>query len=360
MTRGKFYFNTLKTIAIGVISSVICFMLVKYSPAVCHGIQMSVERCINIIIPSLFAFMAVSQMIIKSGAAKYITIPLRPVAKYVFRIPDELFTVFLISCIAGYPVGVKLLSDMLEEGRIDKRTAENMSAVCFCGGPAFYSGTVGLAVFGSTKIGLLIFVSVAGANLISAILIGQLTRPHVLSDNKECPFTAKDICECVNSSGRAMFTICSMIVFCCALISVLEEMGMFDAIQKLTGITDNAVTALKGCFEISYISRLRNRPYYLLPIVCAVCSFGGICIIAQLYAVKSSKLGLKKFLMLRPVSCVLSAGLCCALRPYFVNEAIEVSVINADLYKVNNFIPSICLILMIFLLNLKKSLVFSE
>lgn len=335
-------------------------MLIRYSPAVARSVQISSEICLNIIIPSLFAFTAVSMMIVKSNAIRYISLPLHPLSKYLFHMPDELFSVFIISCIAGYPVGIKLLSEILDNGRIDKRTAENMSVVCFCGGPAFYSGSIGLAVFGSTKTGMLIFASVAGANLISAIIIGHLTKPEIHSSKGADSFDTADLCSCITLAGRTMISICTMIVFFSSLIAILEECGIICSISELFGLTLNGSTAIKGLLEISCITKLRDHPYELLPEICAICSFGGLCIIAQLYSIKSKDLSMKKFLLSRPLVCALSAIICITLRPYFMNEAVSDTFNNIKLCNINNFVPSLCLILMIFLLNLKKTLVFSK
>lgn len=354
------YISRIKKALFALMIVLLSIMLVKYSPAVARSVQISAELCLNIIVPSLFAFTAVSMMIMKSSAARYICLPLRPLAKYVFNMPEELFTVLIISCIAGYPVGIKLLSDMLDEGRIDKQTAENMSAVCFCGGPAFYCTSIGLAVFGSTRVGMLIFLSVAGANILTAAVTGHMTKPKTLSSKADKSFNAAELCSCVTSAGRTMFTVCSMIIFCSALICVLEECSAFTYVQNFFGLDKNRLIALKSCFEISCLTRLKNHPFELLPLICAVCSFGGLCITAQLFSVKSNKLSLKGFLLSRPPVCALSAGICIVLRPYFVNAAVAASTNSIQLCKVNNFIPSLCLILMIFLLNLKKTLVFSE
>ncbi len=343
-----------------VIAIAVLITLVYYSKEVSSAVRAALVRCLDMVIPSLFAVMAVSQMLIRSRASRLAALPFYPVYKYILRLPPRLFTVFLMSSIGGYPVGIKLISGLLEQGRIDKKTAESLSAFCYCGGPAFYSGTVGLAVFSDVSIGVLIFLSVLSSNLLTALIICRSRKLTVRQEVSQEHFTADTFTDCVASAGRALFTVCAMIIFTSALLAVAEALKLFCIIGSLTGLSENGIVILKSFIEITYLTQLSGRPYYLLPVTAAACSFGGICIIIQLISLKSKELRLRAFMLTRPVNAALSALICRLLSPLFLPESLEVISSNKILVNFNNFVPSICLILMIFLLNLKKSLVFSE
>ncbi|MBO5449179.1 MAG: nucleoside recognition protein [Ruminococcus sp.] len=338
----------------------LCASLILFAPSVGNASTLAVERCLNIIIPSLFAFMAVSQIVISSGVYKYISMPFYPIAKYVTAIPPELFFVFLMGSLAGYPVGIKLLGDMKSKGTVSDKTAEIMSVFCCCGGPAFYSGTVGLAVFGSQKIGMLIFVSVLGANFLSACLICRIKKPEGVCRATRIKFSAETITSGVRSAGSSLFTICAMIIFCSALLAVIDSLGLFRYIQSLFGLSDNEITLIRSCLEITNLTQIQGMPYNLLPYIAAVCSFGGFCVIAQILALNGAAFSLKYFILSRPFNAALSALICYLCKPLFLPDAVEAAVYKKVLVNFNNFVPSICLILMILLLNLKKSLVFSK
>lgn len=68
-----------------------CVLLIINAEAVTDGITESIFRCINIIVPSLFAFMAVSGVIIKSRIYSYISKPFHFFSKYILNVPDNLF-----------------------------------------------------------------------------------------------------------------------------------------------------------------------------------------------------------------------------------------------------------------------------
>ncbi|WP_295153450.1 nucleoside recognition protein [uncultured Ruminococcus sp.] len=323
------------------------------------GVREAVLRCVNVLIPSLFAFMAVSDMLIKSGGLRIISKSLRPIARYIFNCPEELFMVFFISSAAGYPLGIKLLSDMLERGETDTRTAEKAACFCYCGGPAFYSGAIGLAVFDNTSVGKLIYVSVMFSNIIIALLVCRTSKLSVIK--KQTPASDGNILiDSVKSAGKSMGMICMTVVLFAALMAIADASGLFAWIQHSFGLSDNEMILLRSVIEITSLTELKGCPFVLLPLISAVCSFGGVCIIMQLYALKNTKLSMLVFWKIRLPSAVLSAFVCRLLRPYIVGDAVCVISNNQPLLKIDNFAASICMILMIFLLNYKKSLVFCK
>lgn len=131
--------NKLRGALLCIVLTVSAAGMIVYDKEIAAEVSETIARCINVLIPSLFAFMAMTDMLIKSGSIYYIAKPFRVISHYIFKIPDPLFTVFLISSVAGYPVGVKALSDMLDRGEINVNTAEKAACFCYCGGPAFYS-----------------------------------------------------------------------------------------------------------------------------------------------------------------------------------------------------------------------------
>ena len=330
-----------------------------YPAEVSSAVKESVMRCLNILIPSLFAFMVSTSMLVNSGCIRNLTKPFQWIPLVLFRMPESIFSVFLISTCAGYPVGIKTLSDMLDRGDIDAKTAEKAACFCYCGGPAFYSGAIGLTVFGSAKVGTLIFLSILLSNLIVAFItcrFSELAVKNSIHAHKNESLLVGGI----TSAGKSMDVICMTVVFFSAIMAVLKACGASDWIQRIFGLSGNESVILSAFFEITSLSELQGTSYRLLPSICAACSFGGICIIMQLFALKSDKLSLFRFIKLRPFAALLSALFCKILQPHLIDEAVTAVSYSRSFVKVNNLSASICLILMIFLLNYKKGLVFSD
>ena len=353
----------LKELCLYILTGVIlwlCIVSVSGGETIRQGITEAVSRCVNVIIPSLFVFMALSDILSSSGLYYCLSMPFYPISRSVMGIPPELFFIFLFGNTAGYPVGVRLLSDMCRKKLVTKRTAKLMSCFCCCGGPAFYSGTVGLAVFGCTGAGMAVFVSILAANFLTAIVLGRMIKEEKASTKPKFRLDGAVFTDSVISAGKSLFVICLMIVFFAAFMSALEYCRAFSLLKDAFSLSDNCLVLIKGCLEITSLTELSGSPFYLLPAVAAVCAFGGLCIMVQIAAMDIS-FSLVPFFLSRISCSALSAVICRFVYPMFIPNSVSTAVTdNVKFVKVNNFIPSVCLIMMILLLTLKKRLAFSK
>ncbi|MBE6872915.1 MAG: nucleoside recognition protein [Ruminococcus albus] len=349
----------LRSLVLCTVLTVLTAGLAIYPAEVSAAVREAVMRCLNILIPSLFAFMTAASMLAESGSAALLAKPFSLVSRYIFRMPESIFAAMLISFIAGYPVGVKLVSDMLDSEELDSHSAKLAASFCYCGGPAFYSGAIGLAVFGSRQVGVLIFLSVILADLCLAFAVCRFSELNV-SPKKDRSEKCSLLVGSINSAGRSMAAVCLTVVFFSAVMALVEASGLFAEISRIFGLSNNGITIVKSFIEITSLAELNGSPYGLLPLICAACSFGGICVVIQLFSLKSKDLSLLSFIELRPLAAVLSAVFCKILQPHLIDKAVSAISVNRSLLNINNFAASICLILMIFLLNFKKTLVFSE
>ena len=317
-----------------------CIITISGGEGVKLGISEAVDRCMNIIIPSLFVFMALSQILVSSGLYYCVSMPFYPISRFIMGIPPQLFFVFLLGNTAGYPVGVKLLSDLYQRKIISQRTAKIMSCFCCCGGPAFYSGTVGLAVF--------------------ALVLGRAINEDKKTSKPTFRLDGRMFTDSVISAGKSLFVICVMIVFFGAFMSSLEYCGAFSFLKDAFSMSENELVLVKSCLEITSLTELSGSPFYLLPFIAAVCSFGGLCVIIQIAAL-GVDFSLVPFFISRLTSAFLSAVICRFIYPFFIPDSVLTSVTNnVKFVKVNNFVSSFCLIMMILLLTLKKRLAFSK
>lgn len=331
-----------------------CILLIKQEGCIHAQIVSAIDRCLNVIIPSLFAFMAFSGIIINTGLHSYISKPFYPISKYIFAMPNELFFVFVLSNVSGYPIGAKLLVQLTEENKISKRTASIMSCFCYGGGPAFYSGVVGMTVFGSTQIGIMIFLSVIAANLVIALILNRIYKPQYIKEKQSIKFNSETIVDSVISAGKSMFTVCATIIFFSVIISLLEVNGFFETFKAL-GLSENQCTLIKSLFEISNLSELTDSNINLLPFICGICSFGGICVLIQIKAIVGKSYSLNYFLVSRVMSMPLSGAICSLILKYYHPKVVSAAAVKAQIVaRPDNMIPSACLIAMIMILFMHK------
>jgi hypothetical protein len=95
-------------------------------------------------------------------------------SRYLFRIPSEYFSIFLISSVAGYPVGASFYR-LKVSGKIDKKTAEDMLPTVILEDLLYMWSCRNNTVF-KCKAGMTVFLSVFAANVIIAVLIGLFKK----------------------------------------------------------------------------------------------------------------------------------------------------------------------------------------
>ncbi|MBQ7070389.1 MAG: nucleoside recognition protein [Ruminococcus sp.] len=338
-----------------------CWVTAAFAGEIASAVKDAVLRCMNIMIPSLFAVTALSALLTGLPVLSYAARPLRPLSRFVFRLPEELFMITLISNVSGYPLGAKMLCDLYRSGRVNRRDASLMLCCCYGAGPAFYASAIGLALFGNVRTGLVVFASAAGANLLCAAFIGIVFRPKITAPQKEPEPGGDILTKSVLSAGRTMFTVCTFIVAFSVPMAVLEASGLIKRLCGFFGAAENAGVFLRSLCEISCISSLSGSPYGQLPLIAAVCSMGGLCVILQVSALRDKDISLVPFLISRLFCGALSFGICRLIKKQFLPAALPAVAGQKHIFvEINNFVPSFCLIMMILLLNLKKTLAFSK
>ena len=327
----------------------ICVLLIIDSKQVIENIQSSVTVCLSVIIPSLFAFMVLSQIMISTGTADILFFPLYKVSSFWFKGSRRLFSVFMLSLIGGYPVGIKLLKEYISYNKKYTAIAEQMLCFCYCGSPAFIIQIVGISVFGSTDAGLIVYISNAAACLIMAIVINCLLKKDDMpEDNKldEVKISLNTITDSIEKSVKALGVICGTILAFNIIIELMEFTGIMGLLESV-GVKKITCAA----FEISNLSLFQGENYSLLPVFAALTSFGGLCIIMQTAALSQGKIPLKKFVLSRIPAAILS-GIICKIITDVTGVALE-SYASMPMTPVLSSVDplcSICIVVMTYIL----------
>lgn len=295
----------------------------------------SINNCLVSIIPSLFAFMVITTFLLRSGLYYYLFLSLKPIGKYIFHMSYDVFSIFLLSQIGGFPVGAKLLNEAVQNGSITKKYANQLLGCCFCSGPSFVIGVISIKLYGNIFIGALIYISIFLSNCVIAIIVG-IKNKNCLQNNKPIiSVNEKILIESVNSSSVALFKVCSMIVFFSVIISAVNI------------IFKNEI--LFGLLEVSTIGESR-LPAYLIS---ALLSFGGICVIFQIVSLFNEMESVIKFIFIRITAAAISGSISYLLLFVFKSKLSSYVFSNFStpiLSNNSNPIPSFMLVIMTLIL----------
>ena len=207
--------------ALAAITAVV--FVIVYISDITSAVLTAVERCLNVIIPSLFIMMVISRYIV----SKRLFEPLEKLMNLPSKLlgfSPRLMTVFILSNIGGYPIGATMLSQMCKNGEISPKQAEVCASYCFCSGPAFLVGAVGMCVYQSKSLGYMMFLSCVIANLAACIIYNRVfgISKAALQGGK-CTESTYTITDAISDSGKAMFSMCAVIISFSAVTVVLQK-----------------------------------------------------------------------------------------------------------------------------------------
>ncbi len=134
----------------------------------------------KIILPSLFCFFIFTKLLMQNASTIKIFNFLNKPFEKIFNTSKVGGYIYFMSCISGYPVGAKLISEFYEQGTITKDEAFRISCYASTSGPMFVIGSVGIAMFNNAKLGAIVLA----VHLITALITGLCFRNFSFEKNK--------------------------------------------------------------------------------------------------------------------------------------------------------------------------------
>lgn len=259
-----------------VFATALIILIIVFPTVSNSGVSRGLIISSNVIIPSLFPFMVCVLMLIKSGfsiKSKYVDNILYKILGQNF----DMFFVFFMSMLGGYPVGARLINELHKQKTIDNKTADIMLTYCVNAGPAFVVSVVG-AVFCSNKIGIALLVSHITASVIMSILCAnELKRNNCQykSPLLKTKAFSENFVESVADASSSIIGICSFVILFSSVNAYIDyflgDMRIIKYVSFFTEVT-SAVTKTKNVYFISFLL-----------------GFSGISIWCQIFAMSANR-----------------------------------------------------------------------
>lgn len=291
------------------------FALMLLAPAQgMGGARSGLALCGDVIVPSLFPFLALSVFVIRTGLAQRFGRLLEKPVRAVFRLPGSAAAALGLGMIGGYPVGAKACADLYRAGALDKNEAERLLAFCINSSPAFIIGAVGAGLMGSTQAGVLLYIAhifaslVIGCILCAPIRPGKYTRKNEAIQASPVP---EAFVQSVVSAAGSIVNICAFVVLFSTLVSLIADTGLLNAFSRIPGVPDTAFLTelIKGFLEVSNgcAGAAAHRNLYGVLFLSAFLSWSGLSVIFQVaYAVRDAGLSIRYYVLCRLPHMLLS------------------------------------------------------
>ncbi|ADY56606.1 sporulation integral membrane protein YlbJ [Syntrophobotulus glycolicus DSM 8271] len=126
----------------------------------------------NIVLPALFPFFVLSDLLMKQGFVSFIGVLFEPLMRPLFRLPGKASFVLAMTHISGIPIGAVLTCRMRQENDLTRLEAERLLAITCNPSPGFMLGVVAAGMLKDPGLGVMISASVYLAN----IMVGLIFR----------------------------------------------------------------------------------------------------------------------------------------------------------------------------------------
>ncbi len=264
----------------------ICFILFIPDTAALSARQ-GLESCLSLI-PYLFPYIAVGEIISRSVIGEYISKILSPLT-VLFRLPKSLATSLALGLISGFPVSAVCAAKTYGDRLCTKEEACRL--ICFASNPSpsFVIALAGGMVLSSTAAGAILYLCQTLAFFTSGILfgLGKGSKNTPQSTEKAKCSLPETLTQAVSGAVSSIIIICGFIVFF-SFISGFVCFFFQNILIRLDENSKNIIsTLIKGIFEMGTgVSSAKLLPTSLrLVSLCFIMGFGGLSALFQIIAV---------------------------------------------------------------------------
>ncbi len=251
--------------------------------------------CAQGIVPALFPFFVLSNLLSALGLAQALARPAAPVMRKLFRLSGAGAAAFLIGVTGGYPLGAATVAAQYRRGELDEAEAKRLVRFCNNSGPAFIVGAAGSAAFGSARAGFLLYAAHVLAALLLGFLLSRRSPPPAAREVVPAPDAspADAFPEAVFSAVKSTLLLCGYVVFFSVAVGLLDTLGVFagaaGTLSRLSGLgLGQSRALLTGLLELGGgIGALRGQSPDAVSLALAafLLGWGGLSVLLQTRAV---------------------------------------------------------------------------
>lgn len=203
----------------------LCILILMLGNYVTDGITGGLLLCTQILIPSVFPFMILANLAVKSGIADYIGKYTGKLTSWIFGISGKCSAVILLGLIGGYPVGANGIATLYKENKISRYEALKLSYSLVCAGPGFLITYIGLCTLESRTIGVCLIISQVLSVLIIGFINKFIFRKETDNSDKtqsKSVILSEALIYSVKDSTYSILEMCGTVTLFSAILSVFE------------------------------------------------------------------------------------------------------------------------------------------
>ena len=296
--------------------SVFCLLLILRNANIAITyMSRGLHLCARTVVPSLFPFMVLSELIVSAGIVNRLPNTLLAPFRRLWGVSNAGGCAVILGMLCGFPIGAKCAVRAYEEGQMTQEETERV--LCFSNNPssAFLISTVGFSLWGNRRFGTALYATVLGVSALTGVALNLTRKRHqkntlagcdVISRSISAPKGARLFTEAIKSATGSMLLVCAYVIFFSTLVGTLGL--VLNAWHAPTWVCSVLFCLFELSGGVSQASAL--DPPLLAALFCAFSAgWSGLSVHCQVLSVCDGKgLSFRKYFL-----CKLAQGLLCAL-----------------------------------------------
>ncbi len=291
--------------------STFCFALILRNPDIAiEYMGRGLSLCARTVIPSLFPFMVLSELTVRSGAGEALGRLFARPMRYLFGLSGAGSTAVVLGSLCGFPVGARTAVALYDRNVISRRECEHLLTFCNCPSSAFLITAVGVSLFGNRRLGTVLYFCVLGVSFLVGLTVRFFLRHERAGrDHPHCPSGlhpggAAMFTESVSGAATGMLTVCGYVIFFSTLSGTLSCL-----VRVCGGMEPRLFALLCGFLELSGgISEASGLPdgRQALALTAAIAGWSGLSVHCQIAGICAGRhLSLRPYIIAKAVQAVL-------------------------------------------------------
>jgi len=241
-------------------------------------IGFSLNIWITSILPALFPFFVISDILNNYNIINYIPIFLKNIFKKLFNISDNSLFIFFISILSGFPSNARNIKNLYKENKLTKDESEHLLFFTHFSNPMFILGTLVVIFFNNKLLGIPILISHYLPNFIIAFLLRKYNNPvnNYSTNKKNNPKFGITFSKSIKSSIDSLLLILGTLSVFLIISTIIINLFNLSSINSL--LVKSILELTSGLKELSMIN-FNNRMLIILS--SCILSFGGLSVHMQ-------------------------------------------------------------------------------
>ena len=296
--------NKLFNIIVIISTLFMLYQIIVKKSLVNYSVNYALNIWVNNLIPSLFPFFIISDILINYNFTSYVPKIFKKMCKYLFNITDNMVTILVLSIISGFPSNARNTRTLYDNNLITLDEANHILIFSHFSNPLFILTTVSIFFFNDNQIGIILLISHYFSNFILGILFRNYFHHSDIDSSKYSKNInfGTVIIEATKKAVDTILLICGIVTVFMLLSTIVVNTFNFNIYNSMI---------IKGLFEITIgieaLGKLGLPMIYKSVIASCFLAFGGFSVHMQVISqISNTKISYKYFFIGRIYQMILS------------------------------------------------------